>query len=163
MALEDKDLFMIIYEKFSDKPIEFIMEQYEKAKRINIEIEKRLLHDVDAIPQDAPEEVQTEATDAVVEQPKKQYTRRNLKIKPQNAITEDFIYCCICKEPRQTLTAKHMNTHGITIEEYKKICGYASNQPLMSLKQLEKSRKIISRAQKTRLEKKAAENKYNDI
>ena len=32
MALEDKDIFNAIFNKYSDQPIEFIMEQYEKAK-----------------------------------------------------------------------------------------------------------------------------------
>lgn len=162
MALEDKDLFMTIYAKFSDKPIEFIMEQYEKAKRINMEIEKRLLQEALAQTQEKPEEIVEKDVEVDVERPKKKYTKKDLKIKPQNAITEDIIYCCICKEPRQILTAKHMDAHGITIEEYKRLCGYESNQPLMSLKRLEKSREIISRAQKKKLEKKAAENKHSD-
>ena len=41
MALEDKDLFSAIFNKYSDQPIEFVMEQYEKAKNINLEIERR--------------------------------------------------------------------------------------------------------------------------
>ena len=36
MALEDKDIFNAIFNKYSDQPIEFIMEQYEKAKSLNI-------------------------------------------------------------------------------------------------------------------------------
>ena len=36
MALEDKDLFSAIFNKYSDQPIEFVMEQYEKAKNINL-------------------------------------------------------------------------------------------------------------------------------
>ena len=41
MALEDKDLFNAIFNKYSDQPIEFVMEQYEKAKILNLEIERR--------------------------------------------------------------------------------------------------------------------------
>ena len=32
MALEDKDLFNAIFNKYSDQRIEFVMEQYEKAE-----------------------------------------------------------------------------------------------------------------------------------
>ena len=39
MALEDKDIFNAIFNKYSDQPIEFIMEQYEKAKILNMAIE----------------------------------------------------------------------------------------------------------------------------
>ena len=42
MALEDKDLFNAIFNKYSDQPIEFVMEQYEKAKILNLEIERRV-------------------------------------------------------------------------------------------------------------------------
>ena len=41
MALDDKDIFMAIFNKFSDQPIEFVMAQYEKAKILNMEIERR--------------------------------------------------------------------------------------------------------------------------
>ena len=43
MALEDKDIFNAIFNKYSDQPIEFIMEQYEKAKVLNMAIERRIL------------------------------------------------------------------------------------------------------------------------
>ena len=42
MALEDKDIFNAIFNKYSDQPIEFIMEQYEKAKVLNMAIERRI-------------------------------------------------------------------------------------------------------------------------
>ena len=42
MALEDKDIFNAIFNKYSDQPIEFIMEQYEKAKILNMAIERRI-------------------------------------------------------------------------------------------------------------------------
>ena len=42
MALEDRDIFTAIFAKYSDQPIEFVMEQYEKAKLLNMAIEKRL-------------------------------------------------------------------------------------------------------------------------
>lgn len=41
MPLEDRDIFTAIFAKYSDQPIEFVMEQYEKAKLLNMAIEKR--------------------------------------------------------------------------------------------------------------------------
>lgn len=155
MALDDRDIFLAICERFADQPIEFIMEQYEKAKKLNIGIEKR----IGAALNDEPEVAQS--PDIIVEEevieplpaPKKRYTKRSLKVKPQDAITDDVIYCCICGEARQSLTVKHLAAHDISVEEYKKLCGYSPDTALMSHKRLEKSKEIIRRAQKARLDK----------
>lgn len=163
MALEDKDIFAAICARFADQPIEFIMEQYEKAKLMNLTIEKRIeqaLKPMEFEPEPEAEDVAAIEVEAESEPAKKKYTRRKLKVKPQNSITEDAIFCCICGEPRQNLTARHLSLHDITVPEYKKLCGFADNMPLMSGKRLAKSREIISRAQQARLDKKAAEAKY---
>ena len=82
MALEDKDLFNAIFNKYSDQPIEFVMEQYEKAKILNLEIERRqsLRSCVDITPssvaQNAEELKQIETT--VDSTPKKKFTKRDL-------------------------------------------------------------------------------------
>ena len=52
------------------------------------------------------------------------YTKRMLKVKPHDAIQEDCIYCCICGDKRSVLTAAHMSNHDITVDEYRKLCGY---------------------------------------
>lgn len=158
MALDDKDIFKAICERYSDQPIEYIMAQYEKARRMNMEIEQRSTQNAAQFAPFAPAveevvEVVEEATPA-----KKKYNRRSLAVKPQVSITDDVIYCCICGEQRQSLTAKHLATHGITVEEYKKLCGYPPNQALMSGKRLAKSKEIIARAQKARLDKKSADS-----
>lgn len=158
MALEDKDIFMAICNRYTDHPIEFIMEQYEKAKRINLLIEKKIGELSVAPP--VEETVETEAetvAETQEELPRKKYTRRDLKVKPQNAITEDAITCCLCGAKRQSLTSTHLATHDINKEEYRKLCGYAPDQKLMSGRRLEKSREIIGRAQRKRLENKAYE------
>mgnify|MGYP000982857037 CR=1 FL=1 len=43
MALDDKDIFAAIFAKYSNQPTEYVMAEYEKAKRLNMEIEKRLM------------------------------------------------------------------------------------------------------------------------
>lgn len=157
MALEDKDIFEAICKLNPGQSIEVIMAQYEKAKRMNMEIERRSVATCAPEPEPQPESV-AEVTEAVekVMPPQKKYTRRKFRVKAQDAITNDVIYCCICGEERQSLTAKHLATHGITVDEYKKLCGYPLDQPLMSGKRLAKSKEIIARAQKARLDKRAS-------
>lgn len=164
MALDDKDIFQAICARYADQPFEFIMAQYEKAKLMNMEIERRT--STMCMPESSPEPEQEEMPEVVevaevVEQPaRKKYTRRQLRVKPQDAITEDVIYCCICGEERQSLTAKHLAQHGITVEDYKKLCGYPANQPLMSGRRLARSKEVIARAQQARMDKKAAEAEH---
>ena len=142
MALEDKDLFNAIFNKYSDQPIEFVMEQYEKAKILNLEIERRqsLRSCVDITPlsvaQDTDELKQIETT--VDFTPKKKFTKRDLVIKPNEAITDKVIKCCLCGKERSSLTLRHLVTHGISVEEYKKLCGYTPEQKLMSNNHIEK-------------------------
>lgn len=157
MALEDRDIFAAICSRCSDQPIEFIMEQYEKAKRLNMDIEKRV-----GCSDTAETSPETEAAAAEpveeIQPPKKKYTRRMLKVKPQDAITDESIFCCICGEQRQSLTQKHLACHDITVEDYKKLCGYPQNQPLMSNNRLARSKEIIARAQQARIDKRAGQS-----
>lgn len=150
MALEDKDIFNAVFARFNDQPIEFIMEQYEKARKLNAVIEGKMQAaaccaqtvEEQAAPAEAPVE---EAAPQ-----KKKYTKRMLKVKPQEAIQDDYIACCICGEKKTVLTAAHFARHDITVEEYKKLCGYDPKQTLMSHKRAEFAKAIIVRAQAAR-------------
>lgn len=154
MALEDKDLFSAIFNKYSDQPIEFVMEQYEKAKNINLEIERRqsLRGYVDitppSIPQNTGEVKQIEPD--VESVPKKKFSKRDLVIKPDEAITDDTIKCCLCGKERSSLTLRHLATHGISVDEYKKLCGYAPGQKLMSNNHAKKVCDNVMKAQQAR-------------
>lgn len=158
MALDDRDIFNAVFTRFKDQPIEYIMEQYALAKKLNMEIERGA--DTQTAPEACapvaePAQEQTEET-AAPAPVHKRYTKRDLKIKPQDAITDDTISCCLCGIERQNLTANHMmNAHGLTIDEYKKLCGYPPEQKLMSRRRLAKSREIISKAQEARIRKNA--------
>lgn len=162
MALEDRDIFQAICARFADQPIEFIMEQYEKAKTLNRQIEQRSGTAFGASSVTDPGCVTVvEEFEPVPElAPKKRYTKRSLKVKPQDAITDNAIFCCICGAERQTITARHLATHDISVEDYKRLCGYPADMPLMSHKRLAKSKEVIARAQQARLEKKAAAEDY---
>lgn len=144
MALEDKDIFMAICERFPDQPIEIIMEQYEKAKKINMDIERRIAESENAA---------YDNEDIANAAPKRKFSRRDLVLKPNEAITEDYIACCICGQQRQSITKTHLGAHGISVEDYRKLCGYPEKLPLMSHRQLAASRDVISLAQKARLQK----------
>lgn len=159
MALDDRDLFMAICNKYPDQKMDFIMDQYEKAKLMNLSIERKIS---EAVVQPAPdpaaeEVVEVVETAAEVTPPKKRYTKRMLKVKPQDAVTDDVIFCCICGEPKQNLTVTHLKGHDITPEDYRKLCDYPPKMPLMSKKRLAKSKEVIVRAQKARLAKRKAE------
>ena len=155
MSLEDKDLFNAIVARHPGQDIELIMAEYEKAKMLLSNIEK---------PQGAPQvtgmmivEEETVAEEQPAPKAKK-YTRRDLVVKPAEAIEEDSIACCLCGARRQTLTQRHLSTHGISVADYKKLCNYAPETPLMSKRHLEKSKRIIARAQQARMNKKMKES-----
>lgn len=157
MALEDKEIFKAICEKFADQPVEFIMTQYAKAKRINMEIERLTQWDLEEDTEPEEAEIVTEAEE-VEAAPKKKLTKRRLIIAPETSITEDSITCCICGGQFQSLTKKHLEKHGTTPEEYKRVCGFPPNMPLMSKKRFEDSRQIIAKAQKARMNKHTEKN-----
>lgn len=158
MALDDRDIFKAIWERFPDQPLEFVMEQYAKARRLNMEIERSVNQttDVDAGPDVEEEAVVDVELDASPMPQRKKLNKRRFKVKPEDSITDDAIYCCVCGEKLQSLTVKHLAKHETTPEEYKRVCGFPPNMPLMSHKRLAKSKEIIERAQQARLAKRAA-------
>jgi predicted transcriptional regulator len=101
----------------------------------------------------APEDTKT-----VKESLTKGYTKRSLKVKPQDAITKDTITCCICGKSMASINARHLASHnGLTKEGYLKLCGYPADQALMSLNHLSKMKIQVKKAQKAR-EKKQSES-----
>ena len=87
----------------------------------------------------------------------KGYTRRSLKVKPQDAIKKDSILCCICGKSMNSINARHLASHnGLTKEGYLKLCDYPADQVLMSLNHLAKMQAQVRKAQKAR-EKKQSE------
>lgn len=158
MALDDRDIFRAIWERFPDQPVEFVMEQYAKARRLNMEIERSVKQGSDLAPTPEVEEeavIDVEIDSAPVEQ-KRKLNKRRFKVKPEDSITDDTIYCCVCGQQLQSLTVKHLAKHDTTPEEYKRVCGFPANMALMSHKRLAKSKEIIERAQQARLAKRAA-------
>ena len=99
-----------------------------------------------------------EQTPEVKESLTKGYTRRSLKVKPQEAIKKDTIFCCICGKSMVSINARHLASHnGLTKEGYLKLCGYPADQVLMSLSHLKKMQVQVVKAQKARDQKKSAQ------
>jgi predicted transcriptional regulator len=88
------------------------------------------------------------------------YTRRVLKVKPQDAIKKDSITCCICGKSMNSINARHLASHnGLTKDGYLKLCDYPADQVLMSLNHLAKMQTQVRKAQKAREKKQHAQEK----
>lgn len=152
MAIEDKDLLKLICERYPDQPLTYVMEQFGQAKAMCLQIERTF----NAPEVDLGEEAEAPAEEAVEtevtpEAPKKKrLTRRSLVCKPAEAITDEYITCCICGRKMKTITSMHLKSHDVTVEEYKKLCGYAPEQKLMSNTFAEKMTANIKAAQEGR-------------
>lgn len=154
--IDNMELLRMIMENNHGQPAPFILEQYAIYKAGLTEINSRFSGGVTS-----PETVENmSAIDATekVPAPKVEkesltcgYTKRNLKVKPADAIQDDKITCCICGKECQTLTERHLVTHnGLTRAGYLKLCGYAKDQPLMSRTHLARMKANVLKAQKAR-------------
>ncbi|MBQ9406371.1 MAG: MucR family transcriptional regulator [Desulfovibrio sp.] len=151
MPIDENMLFKTIYERHGDKPIEFVMQEVAKAKASYLKAEIDL-HNLSNDPTPTPNEtVETEAIPLPEMEltKKKRYTKRSLQGRdPQQAIQDDTIMCCLCGETKTSISSAHLKSvHGITPDEYRKLCGYAPNQQL-ACKQLQLKRaEAIQKAQ----------------
>jgi predicted transcriptional regulator len=82
------------------------------------------------------------------------YTQRSLKVKPQDAIQQDAIVCCICGKSMSSINVRHLASHnGLSKEGYLKLCGYPAEQALMSLNHLARMKAQVQKAQMAREKK----------
>lgn len=79
-------------------------------------------------------------------QKKKKY-QHHLVMSPEKTINFDIVQCCLCGQKFQSLTTNHLLSHGISVDEYKKLCGYAPKQKLICGNLL---KKLWENAQKAR-------------
>lgn len=157
--ISDAELLKLVMERYPEQPAQFVIEQFTFMKAGLIQANNKLAGlDAEGLAESvcSCEEFQKgEQADAVA--PKKKYTRRNLVVKPEEAIAEEEITCCICGKTFQNLTAKHIQSHDLSVEEYKKLCGYAADQKLISAKLLNKLQANVLKAQQAREKKQKAE------
>ncbi len=158
MMISDAELLKLVMDRYPEQPVPFLIEQFTLMKAGLIQANNKLAGmDSKALSESlcCEEEVQKEKNDSEPSAPKKKYTRRNLVVKPEEAISEQEIACCICGKTFQNLTTKHIQSHDLTVEEYKKLCGYGPEQKLISSKLLNKLQANVLKAQQAREKKKA--------
>lgn len=67
-----------------------------------------------------------------------------------SAKSDEALFLGICGNAFQNLTIKHIQLHGLTVEEYKKLCGYGPGQKLISRNLLAKLQENVQKAQNAR-------------
>lgn len=156
MPITDEALLQIIFKQHEGQPIEFIMAEYGKAKRLYQEVEQELAKSapcptIDIQGVQIKDELSTAGENNAT--PTKHLDRRNLKCDPKEAIKADSIICCVCKKSFKILNSRHLKSHGISVEEYKELCRYPKEQLLMSKQEAEKAierGKELAHARKTK-------------
>ena len=151
--ITDAEILKLVMDRYPEQNTQFIIEQFTALKAGIIQANNKLaasdITSVESLEVQAAESdpVPAEETQAVEpEAPKKKYSRRDLKVKPADSITDTSIKCCLCGREFSSLTSRHLASHEITVEDYKKLCGFASDQPLMSKEQYGKMKKNIEKA-----------------
>lgn len=154
--INDAELLKLVMDRYPEQPIPFIIEQFTELKAGLVQANSRLAAVADSgdISCETGDNDKAQDTEEVLA-PKKKYTRRNLIIHPEEAIGEDTVKCCLCGREFQNLTARHLAGHGISAEEYKKLCGYEPDQKLVSQNLLAKLQENVQKAQQARETKKA--------
>ena len=144
--ISDAELLKLVMERYPEQPTPFIIEQFTVLKAGLIQANNKLA----AMPEAA------EAAPSAA--PKKKFTKRSLVVRPEEAIGDDVVQCCLCGRGFQNLTAKHLLSHGISVDEYKKLCGYVPEQKLICKNLLEKLQENVQKAQRSREQKLSGEH-----
>ena len=130
MMISDAELLKLVMDRYPEQPAQFLIEQFTVMKAGLIQANNKLA----GMDSEALSESLCCAEDA---------------------ISEQEIACCICGKTFQNLTTKHIQSHDLTVEEYKKLCGYGPEQKLISSKLLNKLQANVLKAQQAREKKKA--------
>lgn len=152
MPITDEALLQLIFARNSGQPLEFIMAEFGKAKRLYQEQERQIAQGND------PQTIEVEAVQTIAElpsadnnkeAPKKRFTKRSLKVDPKTAITDESITCCLCGKQYKVLNKRHLAAHGIDSPDYMKLCDYPVDTLLMAkkvAKQAEQRGKALAKA-----------------
>ena len=122
--ISDAELLKLVMERYPEQPSAFIIEQFALFKAGLIQANNKLavmdVEEVVAEPVALEEQVQEPAdAPASAAAPKKKFTKRNLVVRPEEAISDESVVCCLCGRSFQNLTAKHLLSHGISVDEYR--------------------------------------------
>ena len=141
--ISDGELFKLLINKYPKEPIPFIVEQFMIFKFCLIQAEKKM----DSLSIEKATQQPIRLEDQAQKNKKYQY---HLVMNPERAINVDIVQCCLCGRKFQSLTANHLLSHGISVDEYKILCGYAPTQKLICGNLLKKLRENAQKARRTR-------------
>ena len=150
--ITDAELLKLVMDRYPEQNTQFIIDQFTVLKAGIIQANNKLAvrdpNSAEPLEVQVSESESAPAEEQPVEQeaPKKKYSRRDLKVKPAESITDKSIRCCLCGREFSSLTSRHLATHDITVEDYKKLCGFDPEQALMSKEQYIKMKKNIEKA-----------------
>ncbi len=74
-------------------------------------------------------------------------TQQTPAVDPKKAIREKSVVCLECGKSFRILTKRHLKSHGLTPEEYKKKWGYKKNQSLIAKSLARERRKKMQEIQ----------------
>ena len=151
--ITDAELLKLVMDRYPEQNTQFIIDQFAALKAGIIQANNKLaVRDPNSTePLDVqvcePETVSVDEQPVEPQEtPKKKYSKRDLKVKPVDSITDSSIRCCLCGREFSSLTSRHLAMHEISVEDYKKLCGFGPEQPLMSNSQYAKMKKNIEKA-----------------
>ena len=145
--ISDTELLRMLMEKYPSHDAAFIMGEFVTYKKMLSTAEAEVAPNTE---ESAPV-VETPASPA----PVKKLTKRQIKGDPATAITQTNITCCVCGKEFKRLSAAHLASHGTTPEEYRRLCGYEPNTPLMGKIVYNSLMKAVKSAQEARVRKRA--------
>lgn len=110
--ITDAELLKLVMDRFPEADTDGIVEQFSLLKVGLLQANAKLA--VGDAGQQGVEEQSISATDEAPA-PKKRYTRRSLVVKPEEAIGDDTVQCCICGKAFQNLNTKHIQNHKLEV------------------------------------------------
>ena len=152
--INDAKILKLVMDRCPEQPIPFIIEQFTELKAGLVQANSKLAAaESEEIPCEAKSGETTQDADETA--PKKKFIKRNLVVRPEESIGDDSVTCCLCGRSFQNLTIRHLFSHGISVEEYKKLCGFAPEQTLICKNLLTRLQENVQKAQQARGAKKA--------
>lgn len=157
--ISDAELLKLVMDRYPEQPTSFVIDQFAALKAGLIQANNKLaMMGMEELAAEQSLAADENAPEAEAPAPKKKYTKCSLVVKPEGAIGEAQVQCCLCGRAFQNLTVKHLLSHNITVEEYKKLCGYAPEQKLIAAKLLARLQENVQRAQRSREKKRTGEH-----
>ncbi|MBQ7606816.1 MAG: MucR family transcriptional regulator [Desulfovibrionaceae bacterium] len=149
--LTDIKIFEIVYNKHPNEPMSFIQEEALKMQiavhRNKVYMKQYMDENFAAQPVDGVSSVmspimpsgmpsidngvKTKSPALPIEKPDVSTWLINDPEEMKKSISEDRIKCCVCGK-EMTMMSRHLDKHGLTADEYRRLIGVEPNTPLMA-------------------------------